>query len=66
MTKKQALTDDEVDKEIDRLLSEDLFMYGVCYWKLLNGRKIRVSPRDVRIKDGKPVDCFDKNLEFRV
>jgi hypothetical protein len=35
--------------EIEAELAEDLRIFGNCFWKIVNGQKVRVHPRDVQI-----------------
>lgn len=33
--------------EVDEELATDFHFYGACYWKIVDGQKVRVPPRDV-------------------
>lgn len=49
--KARAATDVEED------LALDLRVYGSCYWKVVDGRKMRIHPLDIRYgRDGVPRD----------
>ena len=42
--------------EVEEDLALDLRAYGSCYWKIVDGRKIRIHPRDIRYIKGEPRD----------
>jgi len=45
------------DEEVDEDLALDLRAYGSCYWKIVDGRKVRIHPQDIRYgRDGVPRD----------
>lgn len=44
------------DEEVNEDLALDLRAYGSCYWKYVDGKKVRVHPRDVRYIKGEPRD----------
>jgi hypothetical protein len=35
-------------REVEEDLALDMRTYGVCFWKFVDGRKVRVHPLDVR------------------
>jgi hypothetical protein len=48
----------EQDLELDRLV------YGSCYWKVKDGRKVRIHPKDIRYGlDGVPRDSSNTAAE---
>jgi hypothetical protein len=42
--------------EVDEDLALDLRVYGTCYWKYVDGRKVRIHPQDIRYINGVPKD----------
>jgi len=44
------------DQEVDEDLAIDLRVYGTCYWKIVDGHKVRIHPRDIRYIKGEPRD----------
>lgn len=44
------------EAEVQEELALDLHVYGCCYWKIIDGRKVRVHPHDVRYIKGEPRD----------
>lgn len=42
--------------EVEEDLALDLRAYGSCYWKIVDGRKVRIHPRDIRYIKGEPLD----------
>jgi len=47
---------DESEVPVNEDLALDLLVYGSCYWKYVDGRKVRIHPQDVRIIKGEPRD----------
>lgn len=45
-------TEDDIEQEL-RL---DRRVYGSCYWKVIDGKKVRIHPRDIRYIKGVPRD----------
>jgi hypothetical protein len=50
-TRTDSLTD-----WVEEDLALDLRAYGSCYWKMVDGRKVRVHPRDIRYINDEPRD----------
>ena len=48
------MTDEE--NAVAEDLALDLRAYGACYWKYVDGKKVRVHPRDIRYIKGEPRD----------
>jgi hypothetical protein len=47
--------------EVEAELAEDLRIFGNCFWKVVNGQKVRVHPRDVQINaDGTLVGADER------
>ena len=44
------------DAEVEEDLALDLRAYGSCYWKIVDGRKVRIHPQDIRYIKGEPRD----------
>jgi hypothetical protein len=44
------------DEEVQEDLALDLRVYGSCYWKIVDGRKVRIHPYDIRYIKGEPRD----------
>lgn len=43
--------------EVGDDLALDRRIYGSCYWKIVEGRKVRIHPKDIRYgRDGVPRD----------
>lgn len=38
----------ETVNEVEEDLALDMRVYGCCFWKIVDGQKVRVHPRDVR------------------
>lgn len=36
---------------VDEELTKDRLIFGVCFWRMENGKKVRVPPWDVQIRD---------------
>jgi hypothetical protein len=53
-------------KEVEEDLALDLRVYGVCFWKVVDGQKVRVHPRDVRrdVKDRVWRDSTSTQVEY--
>jgi len=52
--------EDEEDLALDRRV------YGNCYWKVVDGKKVRIHPMDVRIgRDGVPRDSSNTAAEWQ-
>jgi hypothetical protein len=44
------------DQEVEEDLALDLRVYGTCYWKMVDGHKVRIHPHDIRHIKGEPRD----------
>jgi hypothetical protein len=45
-------------------LALDLHVYGTCYWKYVDGKKVRVHPLDIRYIKGEPRDSSNTVCSF--
>lgn len=54
---------DERDIEVEEDLALDMQVYGTCYWKIVDGRKVRIHPRDIRYVKGVPRDSTNTAAE---
>ena len=53
------------EAEVDKELEWDLNIYGSCYWKVIDGKKVRIAPADVRFdRDGVPRDDENSMLTW--
>lgn len=37
--------------DVEEELALDRMYFGACYWRVVDGKKVRVSPWEVRIRD---------------
>jgi hypothetical protein len=44
------------ETEVAEDLALDLRVYGSCYWKFVDGKKVRIHPQDIRYIKGEPRD----------
>lgn len=54
---------DEHDIEVEQDLVLDRQVYGTCYWKVVDSRKVRIHPQDIRYVKGIPRDSTNTAAE---
>ncbi len=53
-----------MDLEVEEDLALDLRVYGYCYWKIVNGKKVRIHPKDIRYdRNGVPRDSTNTEAQ---
>lgn len=53
------MTDDEIE------LAQDMRMYGACYWKYVDGKKVRVSIEEVRYINNEAMQIGGEKVEAK-
>lgn len=58
----KELTEEEMTAEE---LALDLRVYGTCYWKMIDGKKVRIHPMDIRYgRDDVPRDSSNTEASY--